>query len=439
GIAVVPPKGYFPQDDTGLIFGGTGITAVALLAILIILLVDMIGGGSANNPIAYLPSNYTLAASIRVRNLLDRAVSVPQIKPQIDEALNNAVSQGFDPRDMQEVFIVVDGLDGYIAAKLSRPVGLSSLPGISSSGESHQGMPIYTMSNRKSANLPIGVSPSMQTMYYVTPSANLLIGATKSERLKEAIDRAKEGRGGRLDLPTGYDLALRAKTHGVHQSHGGIIASFNKVHGYLVTLRWTDTLSFNADIDTEDAQTANALQQRFSPLRAAHPIKPGLSSLPISRDGTIFFTPSRRQESTHALVTTSHRLDRSYGDRRVQWDRGGPGNEPLPPSPCPAPRPPSPLADGRAGNAAQAPSSHPGGQNLRRSGQERRRRTHAADKPVGHHGQGPFGSVQRDEGPHHQIVDQPHVFQPPHHQPAPARRERNTDRNTDGRHSHLGR
>ncbi|HVA45350.1 MAG TPA: hypothetical protein VNH11_03095 [Pirellulales bacterium] len=261
-----------------LIFGGTGITAVALLAILIILLVDMIGGGSANNPIAYLPSTYTLAASIRVRNLLDRAASVPQIKPQIDEALNNAVSQGFDPRDMQEVFIVIDGLDGYIAAKLSRPVGLSSLPGISSSGESHQGMPIYTMSNRKSANLPIGVSPSMQTMYYVTPSANLLIGATKSERLKEAIDRAKEGRGGRLDLPTGYDLVLRAKTHGVHQSHGGIIASFNRVHGYFVTLRWTDTLSFNADIDTQDAETANMLQQLLT--TALQSSRTGLSQQP---------------------------------------------------------------------------------------------------------------------------------------------------------------
>lgn len=242
------------------VFGGSAIAALAVIAIVAVVLIDAIGGGN-DEALAYLPAKYTFALSIRTRHMMERANAVPQLTAKIEATLNESTSDGLDPRIVEEEILVMDVQDGYFTRRLSEPIDITALPGVSASGDSHQGMPIYTQTRRKSVQLPTGFHPNMLTTYCVMPTPTLLVGATTLERLKEAIDRAKAGRGGTIDLPRGYDLAVRDKSYGTHSSHGVTVTHFALVQGMTLTLNWRSALTFNADIQTLDASSAAKLSE----------------------------------------------------------------------------------------------------------------------------------------------------------------------------------
>jgi hypothetical protein len=301
GGAILGGSGYGKRTKKNnvvpwLIFSGSGLVVVAIIAILVITLVDFSSTKAAaafpNNPTAYLPPNPVLAASMRVRKLLDRAASIPQLKPQFDQALASAVAEGFNPRDMDEAFIASDGVTTFLAAQLSRPLEIAKLAGVKASGDTHQSLPIYFVKSQPPARpMPRGAGvPNAEDLYFVMPNPQLLVSAGNPQRLKEAIDQAKEGRGTPLDLPTGHDVALRVKDLKKLNKNPALPpdAMSQEVVGLAGTLDWTDTLALNVQVDMKDAQIASQTEQKIktalqmlgqlaaaAPANAATPNSPG--------------------------------------------------------------------------------------------------------------------------------------------------------------------
>jgi hypothetical protein len=307
GAAVLGGRSYRKRTKKGnvvpwLIFSGSGFVVVAIIAILVATLVKFPSRAAfPNNPTAYLPPNPVLAASMRVRKLLDRAASIPQLKPQLDQALAKAVAEGLDPREMDEAFIASDGVTTFLAAQLSRPLEIAKVAGVKASGDTHQGLPIYLLKSQPPTRpMPRGTAvPKAEDLYCVMPNAQLLVGAGNPQRLKEAIDQAKAGRGAPLDLPTGHDVALRVKDVKKLNNNPTLPpnAMGQEVVGLAGTLDWTDTLALDVQLDMKDAQIASQTEQKIkatlqmlaqlaaaAPGNAATPNGPGKSA----PDGNLF-------------------------------------------------------------------------------------------------------------------------------------------------------
>lgn len=269
GGTALRPK-YTKKKKSGslllwLIVSGSGLAVVSIVAILVVTLISLSGSESfPDNPTAYLPASSVLTASVRLRTLLDRASSIPQAKPQIDQALSTAISEGFDPRDFDELFVVSDGTNGTIAARLSRPLDPLTLKGTVASGESHQGLPIYSAKSKPRPR-PGMALPAAETFYIVLPRPQLLVGSNDQQRLKAAIDQAKEGRGGAIDLPSGHDLAVRIKDFSQLERGAALPsgAASSDFVGAMGTLDWNDTLSLDVQLDMKDAQKATELDQKI--------------------------------------------------------------------------------------------------------------------------------------------------------------------------------
>lgn len=248
-----------------LVFSGTGLAAFSIVAILVATLINLPGSVTfPDNPTAYLPADSVIAASVRLRNLLDRASSIPQAKPQIDQALSAAISEGLDPRDLDELFMVSDGTNSSIAARTARPIDPLTLKGTVATGESHQGLPIYSVKSGPRPQTGMAM-PAPETLYMVLPRPQLLVGSTDPQRLKAAIDQAKERRNGAIDLPSGHDLALRIKDFSQLERGAALPtgAASSDLVGLTGTLDWNDKFSLDVQLDMKDAQKATELDQKI--------------------------------------------------------------------------------------------------------------------------------------------------------------------------------
>ncbi|HVX16016.1 MAG TPA: hypothetical protein VHC22_32830 [Pirellulales bacterium] len=263
-----------------LVVSGTGLAVAGIVAILAVVLINLPKAASfPDDPAAYLPADSAVSASIKVRNLIDRASAIPQAKPQIDQALSSAISEGFDPRDLEELFVVTDGTNSSIAARLARPVDPLSMKGTAATGESHQGLPIYSAKSKPQPRNAMAVS-APETLYLVLPRPQLFVASNDQQRLKAAIDRAKEGRGGSVDLPRGHDLALRIKDFSQLQSGAALPTNTadTGLVGLMGTLDFNDKLSLDVQLDMKDALKAAKLDQT---------IKESMRFLAMSKQGQL--------------------------------------------------------------------------------------------------------------------------------------------------------
>jgi hypothetical protein len=106
--------------------------------------------------------------------------------------------------------------------------------------------------------------PAAETLYMVLPRPQLLVGSNDQQRLKAAIDQAKEGRGGKIDLPSGHDLAFRIKDVSQLQRGAALPAdAASDLVGLAGTLDWNDKLSLDVQLDMKDAQKATELDQKI--------------------------------------------------------------------------------------------------------------------------------------------------------------------------------
>lgn len=248
-----------------LVFSGTSLAAVSIVAILIVTLLSLPSSiAFPDNPTAYLPADSPVAASIRLRKLFDRLSSIPQFKTNMDRALSDAASSGFDPRDLDELFVASDGTIGLVVIRLSRPLDPAALKGSVATGSSHQGLPIYLEKTRRRPR-PGRPAPTMETLYLVRPRPLLFIMCNNEQRLRAALDQAAQGRGGTTDLPTGRDVALRIKDLDKFARFAELppSAGGGDLIGLAGTLDLNDTISLDAQIDMKDAQKAAELDQKI--------------------------------------------------------------------------------------------------------------------------------------------------------------------------------
>lgn len=259
---------------------GMGCTGVVITALLVFIVVRAapifnVAGrwGNSKNPTDYLPADPILAVSVRVKSVLDRAAAVPQLSGRIERAIAEASADGLNPRDLDEVIVVFDGHIWHLAARLGRPIDISRLRGVTKHPLTSRYGPIYQIRSdrkrRRSAARQPWEAPEFATLYFVMPNSRLVIGASNPTVLDASAARPTRGGGTTLDLPVGHDIVARITDVKRAESLGLLPRSTpnnadDGLLGFTAAVMWGDTVAFEVDITTKDAQTAAQVERRLT-------------------------------------------------------------------------------------------------------------------------------------------------------------------------------
>ena len=237
--------GYRPRKKSNLglwvLLGGGGIGVVGMIAAAIMLIINNLpartAGGSGTAAQAwtgqafasgsaaptvmsgdvgvYMPANWSLCASIRIRQFMDRSHLLPTMMQEMDKAFAENNAAVGDMRKVDEALYVLDGQIMYMAMTFNSAAEMAQ---IRSAGETrlekYRGLQLYQ--ERTKAN-PRAVQQSFQqpqVFYFFTPTDRAIVGANDLARLKASIDRAIDGGPNDFAFSRQKTLNVQVKTSG---------------------------------------------------------------------------------------------------------------------------------------------------------------------------------------------------------------------------------
>jgi DNA-directed RNA polymerase subunit RPC12/RpoP len=296
--------GYRPKKKSNLGFwlllGGGGVAIVGLIAGVIVLVINSLPAKTtvAANAEAFMPANWSVAGSARLRPIIEWTNTVPTFKARMDNGLAAAQAQGgIDFRKIDELLLALDGKVLFVAMAFSEAVDTAQLLKTDRPIETYRGLQLYEGNQASPQGMP-GALPSSplapQKMYSVSPSDKLLIGVSDLARLKAAVDQALDGRGGKFDLPRQKPLVFRVKD--VKDLMGGAPLPPNPmtdgIVGGTASIDLSKDLNVEAVLDMKDAQAATNLQSQLNGLlmlfsmKMPAELKPLIDSLKIVPSGS---------------------------------------------------------------------------------------------------------------------------------------------------------
>lgn len=316
---------YRPRKKSNLglwvLLGGGGVGVIGMIAAAIMLVINNLpatatgGPGTApaltgqaavstqSTPPAmsgdggvYMPGNWSMCLSMRMRQLIDRSSLAPTLKQQIDKMSADAHVTGVDLRQLDELLYAQDGQITYVAMTFANGTQLDPIVKADRPFETYRGVQLYQGTTRTTLGIanarPAGVR-TRENIYSFRPTDRLIVGATDLGRLKSSIDSALSGGASSFSFPRQKMFNMQVKN--VKELEGPSAGASNPltdgIVGFTVSADLNNQLDLAAVLDMKDAPAATNLQSQVNLLltmaksQPASEIAPMLNSIQLSASG----------------------------------------------------------------------------------------------------------------------------------------------------------